>query len=690
MGKVSAVVILPGLVLALACCRTTPATVLVHVRAEAGMPFPDELRLSVLGAGGFELQDRRLPEQGQPQLPGDVVLYPKAAGSPLRLWVRGTAKGVRVGEGTASVTPLDGKQVDATVLLRAAALPDADGDGVPDAIDSCPALPNPKQGVCPVVDGGADARPDGPAEGGPADLHRDLSGDRAPVTCLGDLDCDDKNPCTSDRCDGGSCQHTAEKEGQSCDDGNPCTQTTRCTAGLCGGGAPVTCPASGNPCKPLVCDPASGCVPKALPDGSGCSDGLFCSDGDTCKAGACVAGKPRDCSATAPVCRTGSCNETSDQCTYSLVKQGTSCDDKDSCTQGESCDASGSCAAPAPLVEVAASEPMTWGTDRSTRVDSKGRVHTVFRQGGSSSPGKLFYATNASGSFVSETVDAAGDTGHWPSLALDAQDGVYVAYLSGAKNQVTLATRGATGWSTSAIDSGSGFTSIAVDGIGKLHVSYTKNYQLWYATGTAGSFAPTKVDEGSATTGVGYHSSLALDAQGRVHIAHGEQGRTNWYAQPIALRYSTNASGSWVTTQPAATTGPHGQFASLALRGADLYISHSSTSGYGSGVLYLTSRIGGTWKTEAVTSGANSGGFSSIVLSSQGTIYIAYRHPALSELHLATSGSSAWQTQKLEGGTDTTFGWPSLAQAKSGTLHITYKPGESPAEIKHVAVSGCP
>jgi hypothetical protein len=333
---------------------------------------------------------------------------------------------------------------------------------------------------------------------------------------------------------------------------------------------------------------------------------------------------------------------------------------------------------------------MTWGTDRSTRVDSKGHVHTVFRQGGSSLPGKLFYATNASGSFKTETIDALGDTGHWPSLALDALDKPYVAYLSAAKDQVMLATRSATGWSTAAIDTGSGFTSIALDGSGKLHVSYAKSYQLWYATGTAGSLAPTKVDEGSATTGVGYHSSLALDAQGKVHIAHGEEGRSNWYAQPLALRYSTNASGSWVTTQPAVLAGPHGQFASLALRGADLYISHSSTSGYGSGVLYLTSRIGGTWKTEPVTIGANSGGFSSIVLSSQGKIYIAYRHPALSELHLAASGSGGFLTQKLEGGTDTTFGWPSLAQAKSGTLHITYKPGDTPVELKHVALSGCP
>ncbi len=45
--------------------------------------------------------------------------------------------------------------------------------------------------------------------------------------------CDDDNPCTTDTCEGGTCQHTA-KNG-SCDDGKPCTSDDNCQAGVCVG-----------------------------------------------------------------------------------------------------------------------------------------------------------------------------------------------------------------------------------------------------------------------------------------------------------------------------------------------------------------------------------------------------------------------------------------------------------------------
>ena len=125
-----------------------PGSVLLEIEAEPSLAKPDELRLTVLGAGGVEVKERRLPEAGKPTLPSSVVLYPRRAGG-LRILVRALAAGARVGEGATLAEARDGAQVGARVTLRAAALPDRDGDGLPDVVDNCPDQANPEQATCP-------------------------------------------------------------------------------------------------------------------------------------------------------------------------------------------------------------------------------------------------------------------------------------------------------------------------------------------------------------------------------------------------------------------------------------------------------------------------------------------------------------------------------------------------------------
>jgi len=158
-------------------CKDTPTTVLLRIEAGPGLAAPAELRLSVYSEAGRDVSDERLPPcKGscpEPELPGEVVLYPPGSSGSIRVLVRAEAKeGTVLGEGTAKVELRAGQQVRATLVIRSGGLPDRDGDGVPDGIDNCPDLPNPTQGPCDGADGGPEDQgpgADGGRDIGPAD-----------------------------------------------------------------------------------------------------------------------------------------------------------------------------------------------------------------------------------------------------------------------------------------------------------------------------------------------------------------------------------------------------------------------------------------------------------------------------------------------------------------------------------------
>lgn len=153
----------PGLLLAavavaLAGCPSTPTSVLLTVERKGDVPRFDQLTLDIHEDAGRVLSRRRLESAS---VPGNLVLYPPRPGR-LRLHLRALFNASSVAEGTGTVIAEEGKQVAAKITLVKGALPDRDGDGVPDAIDNCPTLANPKQAPCGgdggPFDGTTDAR----------------------------------------------------------------------------------------------------------------------------------------------------------------------------------------------------------------------------------------------------------------------------------------------------------------------------------------------------------------------------------------------------------------------------------------------------------------------------------------------------------------------------------------------------
>jgi len=105
------------------------------------------------------------------------------------------------------------------------------------------------------------------------------------------VNCNDKNPCTTDSCDPkGGCLNTPAAG--ACDDGDKCTFQDTCGGGTCKG-KPLdvkTACTDKNECTVDSCDKDKGCVQKPVVDGNKCDDGNQCSVSDTCQKGLCKGG----------------------------------------------------------------------------------------------------------------------------------------------------------------------------------------------------------------------------------------------------------------------------------------------------------------------------------------------------------------------------------------------------------------
>ena len=108
--------------------------------------------------------------------------------------------------------------------------------------------------------------------------------------CVGKVkNCDDKNACTDDACDGQSgCTYKANSS--PCDDDDACTATDLCKDSQCAGSAldPAVACKDGNACTEDKCDKTLGCINPN--NGAGCDDGNPCTEGDACKGGQCESG----------------------------------------------------------------------------------------------------------------------------------------------------------------------------------------------------------------------------------------------------------------------------------------------------------------------------------------------------------------------------------------------------------------
>lgn len=170
-------------------------------------------------------------------------------------------------------------------------------------------------------------------------------------------------------------------------------------------------------------------------------------------------------------------------------------------------------------------------------IDASGRAHVAYYD---FSIHGLNYATNASGSWVTQTVDVQADVGLHTAIAVDAAGNVHLSYYDASNGDLKYATNATGSWATQTLDSAGDVgrsNAIALDGAGKVHISYTDatDHALKYATNASGSWITYGIDSSVFVAGelsnLGGYTSIAIDSGGKVHISYRGNSR---------LRYATN------------------------------------------------------------------------------------------------------------------------------------------------------
>jgi hypothetical protein len=256
----------------------------------------------------------------------------------------------------------------------------------------------------------------------------------------------------------------------------------------------------------------------------------------------------------------------------------------------------------------------------SIQVDPNLGVHIAYM---SEKYDDLKYAyKNPSGSWKEVTVDSANTVGSMGSLALSAEseNGVihyipHISYLDfelGNLKYARLINLAANQWFRKVIDSSDvtgWWTSIAVDGSGKAHISYynaTKG-DLKYATGKENNWS---VSSAQKTGIIGWYTSIALNPANGIPAILYYNATTGW------LQYTakTGSRGGWSIPQNVGVNSSAsrdvGRRSSLALNGVGVpFISYLDQS---SGLLKYARAYGTSFSKTYPYTVYHSGLFSSI------------------------------------------------------------------------------
>ncbi len=171
------------------------------------------------------------------------------------------------------------------------------------------------------------------------------------------------------------------------------------------------------------------------------------------------------------------------------------------------------------------------GRSPALAVDATGRRHVAYYAGGTDD---LRYATCALGCGLAAnwqrvTVDQVGDVGAYASLALDPEGAPHVSYFDASAMRLKYATcrsgcATAGNWRSLVVDpagTSRGWTSIAVDRFGRVHLSHQGERHLKYATCVIGCTEPFnwQAVETEILSDSRASTDLVVDAAGRVGIA---------------------------------------------------------------------------------------------------------------------------------------------------------------------------
>jgi len=194
-------------------------------------------------------------------------------------------------------------------------------------------------------------------------------------------------------------------------------------------------------------------------------------------------------------------------------------------------------------------------------------------------------------------------------------------------------------------------SSMAVSADGKVHIAYSEadSLTLNYATNASGAWSSVVLDSGA-----GGAVSLALDGSGKLHLVYfaGE------------LRYQTNASGAWVKSS-LDTSGDPGHYPSLAVGpSGTVHLAYVNPQAK---ALKAATNASGLWQSTLVDSSEVRDDRTSVAIDGAGGAHLCY-HTTRGHLKYGTNTSGTWQISTVDTGWGTAC---SLTLDRSGKAHVS-------------------
>jgi len=326
---------------------------MLSLSTASGVAAPDELRISVYDDTGALWKDARVPAAGS-LVPasssrlGTVLVQPGVTSGDVRLHVRGLIAGTRALDGLLIVAPAERSRGTFELTLEAVMIPDTDADGVPDAIDDCPAAANPEQHGCSNDDGGAGGGAGDTGGGGGAGGRGGGGGSAGGVAGAGGAGGSVAVDAGVDICADGGCNRPLAAT---------CSAELQCASGFCvdgvccGSACTGPCRSCNQPGKDGMClayqqgtDPNRECTTGLTCNGVGScgppptgskQQSELCGAGSECQSGYCVDG----------VCCATACTEACRSCATGVCIDVKRKDDAPECVAPMTCSATARCIA---------------------------------------------------------------------------------------------------------------------------------------------------------------------------------------------------------------------------------------------------------------------------------------------------------------------------------------------------------
>ncbi len=284
-----------------------------------------------------------------------------------------------------------------------------------------------------------------------------------------------------------------------------------------------------------------------------------------------------------------------------------------------------------------------------------------------------YYFDNQRHVFVTKS-----EVGKYTAVTSDGNGHLHLSYTDNGK--LHYASNASGTWDTVTVDDSSYFreTAIAADANNYAHICYYDDgaKDLKYATNRSGSWSVQTVDDSGSIGGTDGTCDIALDSNGKAYIS---------YYDPSGdmLRYTTNRDGSW--TQLGALSGSNARYNAVTVNSndeanisdptlAESYVDialdggdHWHKSYFDSGAVHYRTSLGSTYSHDMSVAGNHS----RIAVDRAQNTYIAFYKSDTQDVKLLSNMTGVWQTETVES-SGSVGEYASVALANDDNLSVCY------------------